>query len=394
MIKMLAYLLIILFGLYIAPYLIEADGYIYIAVWDYQIETSLLFGLFAIIAAFISFELAKKIIISTLHVVLNSRYLPTKWRISKAKKQTLIGALALAEEDWPAAEKAMLKGAENGELPTVNYFAAARAAQHQNKIIERDKYLEQAEREPLAKTAVLTTKTRYLLQQGELTQARTLLDTLEPTSKSSTPVLKLAADLYVAQQDWSALKLIMPILSKRSILTDEKLAQLTKNCNINLLNEAANESLEKVEKCWAWFTKTEKQNPPTFIAYLKALCLHQRQAEALKLLTKQLKANPTELLFSATPDIVTAHDQDIRKLLGKFEQTHEHDESYQVCMAKLALQSREFRQAKSHWQNACRLHPRKSNWLALARVQEQLGDNTMALQSYRHAATIESSEDA
>lgn len=386
MIKMLAYVIIILLGLCITPYLLETKGYIYIAIWDYQVETSLAFGLFALLAFYIGLALTKRVLVLLLTLMLSSRYLPERWRIKKAKKQTLIGALALAEEDWPNAEKAMIKGAENGELPALNYFAAARAAQHQHKTTERDEYLAKAQLEPLAKTAALTTHTRYLLKQGELSQARTLLNQLEPTSKSKDSVIKLAADLYLAQEDWAALKLIMPTLAKRHIYSDEEIIEITTRANVHLLNQAAEETASELDKCWGWLSKSERNQVQTLIAYLYGLCKLQRRDEALKLLSKRLKSNPIESLFEAVAEIATAHDSDIRKLLSKFEQTHENIVGYQECLAKLALQTRDFKQAKIHWYNVCQIAPSRARWLALAQVQEQLGDNTMAMQSYRHAA--------
>ncbi|QIR15768.1 heme biosynthesis HemY N-terminal domain-containing protein [Shewanella aestuarii] len=386
MIKILAYVIIILVGLCVTPYILEAKGYIYIAIWDYQIETSIIFGLFALIALFITLEVSKKLIMWLLTLALSSRYLPERWRVKKAKKQTLIGALALAEEDWPSAEKAMIKGAASGELPALNYFAAARAAQHQHKITERDNYLAKAEADPLAKVAALTTRTRYLLQEGELDKARELLNQLNPTSKSKDPVLKIALDLYQAQQDWSAVKLILPLLAKRKILTDEKLTQLTEQANNILLQQAAEQSNEELEKTWGWLSKSERQNPTTLVSYLLGLCQHQRSHDALKILYKNIKTNPVDYLFDAVPQITTAHDADIRKLLGKFEQSHQDNVNYQICMAKLAQQTRDMQLAKTHWSNACRIAPSRANWLALAQTQEQLGDNIMAMQSYRHAA--------
>lgn len=386
MIKILAYVIIILIGLCVTPYIMEAKGYIYIAIWDYQIETSIIFGLFALIAFFITLEVSKKIIMWLLTLVLSSRYLPERWRVKKAKKQTLIGALALAEEDWPSAEKAMIKGAASGELPALNYFAAARAAQHQHKITERDNYLAKAEAEPLAKVAALTTRTRYLLQQGELEKARELLTQLNPTSKSKDPVLQIAVDLYLAQQDWPAVKLLLPVLGKRKMLTDEKIAQLTEQANENLLVKATEKSDEELQKTWGWLSKSERQNPPTLVSYLLGLCHHQRNSDALKILHKHIKANPVAILFDVVPQIASAHDTDIRKLLSKYEQTHKNDVNYQICMAKLAQQTRDMQLAKTHWSNACRIESSRSNWLALAQTQEQLGDNMMAMQSYRHAA--------
>lgn len=61
--------------------------------------------------------------ITVINLLLRSRFIPQHWRRRSAKKHTLMGALAIAEEDWPAAERAMIKGADNGELPALNLLA-------------------------------------------------------------------------------------------------------------------------------------------------------------------------------------------------------------------------------------------------------------------------------
>lgn len=389
MIKILAYVIIILIGLCLTPYIIDSKGYIYIAMWDYQIETSLAFGLVSLILLLIALELTKWLLIRVLSLVMASRFLPERWRAKNAKKLMEQGALALAEEDWATAETAMSKSADSSPLPIINYFAAARAAHHANHHQARDTYLDKAEQQPSAKNAVLTSRVRYYLQQGQLTQARQQLELLSPTSKSKNSVLKVASDLYLAQSDWSALKLILPSLTKKKVLEDALLAELVETTNTALINQAASISAEELNKVWGWFEKSERQNASVFAAYLQGLKQQNRHDEAVKLLTKQLKSSPSAQLFDLVPSLITADDLGVRKLLNRFEQTHENDASYQICQAKLAQQSRDMKAAKLHWQNACRIFPCRLNWLALAQVQEQLGENGTAMQSYRHAANAE-----
>ncbi|WP_350432440.1 heme biosynthesis HemY N-terminal domain-containing protein [Shewanella sp. H8] len=386
MIKTLVYVLLVLVALCLSPLIIGQSGYVYIAIGDYQIETSLVTGVVGLIVFYFALQLLEWLIMLLLNIILSSRYLPEQWRRKAAKKHTLIGALALAEEDWPAAEKSMAKGAEKGEIPLLNLFAAARAAHYQDNIAARDHYLAQAEKDPIAKTAVYTSRTRYLLKQGELAKAREVLNKLNPTSKSSAPVLKLAQELYQQQQDWQALKLLLPTLKKRQLLAEAEYEQLSTKTNSILMLNAAKISEAELNKCWHWLSKSERKKDELLIAYAHGLVLYNHKEQAIKLISKQLIASPSAALFSAIPDLINAQDQDVRKLLIKLETTHENDADYQICLAKLAMQQRDAKQAKIHWQNVCRIAPTNQSWLALAQVQEQLGENTAAAHSYRNAA--------
>ena len=388
MIKILILLVIVLIGLCISPWLVGNTGYVYIAAGDYQIETSLVFGVVALIIFYAAFQILEWLVITAINLMLRSRFIPHHWRRRSAKKHTLMGALALAEEDWPAAERAMIKGADNGELPALNLLAAARAAQYQQKIAERDHYLNRAAAQPLAANAVTTTRTRYLLKQGELALARVELDKLSPTSKSKIPVLKLALELYQAQEDWDALKLLLPILKKRQILDDAQLNELNITTHSALLQAATIKGEEALEQCWQWLPRSERNQSEFLAIYATGLCRFNRKDQAMKLLSKKLRSAPEPTLLQAIPEIATAQDSEIRKELLKYEVTHENNADYQTCLAKLYQQTREMKEAKTCWQNVCRLEPTKVSWLALARIQEQLGEQSNANQSYRQAANL------
>ena len=388
MIKTLVYVVLILIGLCLSPLIVGQSGYVYIAIGDYQIENSLVIGVVGLIVFYFALQILEWLILLLLNMLLSSRYLPEQWRRKAAKKHTLTGALALAEEDWPAAEKAMAKGAEKGEIPVLNLFAAARAAHYQGDITARDHYLTQAENNPIAKTAVYTSRTRYLMKQGELTQARVVLDKLNPTSKSSAPVLKLAQELYLQQNDWQALKLLLPILKKRQLLTETEFNQLNTKTNSILMVNAAKTSEAELNKCWHWLSKSERKQDELVVAYAHGLTQYGHKDKAIKLIIKQLSAAPSAALFAAIPDLIDAQDQEVRKLLSRLETTHENDADYQICLAKLAIQSRDTKQAKTHWQNVCRIAPTHQSWLALAQAQEQIGENSTAANSYRNAANI------
>ncbi|MEZ9234909.1 heme biosynthesis HemY N-terminal domain-containing protein [Shewanella sp. 10N.286.52.A9] len=386
MIKILAYVIIILIGFCISPFIIGNIGYIYIAAGEYQIETSLVFGLLGLVLFYCALQLTEWLIIFLLNIVINSRYLPERWRKEAAKKHTLQGALALAEEDWPSAEKAMAKGAAKGELPALNLFAAARAAHHQKNTDSRDKYLAEAAKDPLAKTAVKTSKTRYLIQQGKLTEARAELDALNPTSKSKSPVLKLALDLYQLQDDWQALKILLPAIKKRQIISEKQYEEVEHTTNTALLTAASQHGEQELEKCWHWLSKTERNQPHLISIYARGLCQYNRKKDAIKIINKSLKTDLHPALLADIPKIIDADDEDIRKLLARFEQSHEHDVDYQICLAKLAQQKRDIKVVKNHWHSVCQISPKREYFLALAQAQEQLGKNAAALQSYRKAA--------
>ncbi|WOT04878.1 heme biosynthesis HemY N-terminal domain-containing protein [Shewanella youngdeokensis] len=388
MIRALVYLGIILVGLCVSPFLVGNTGYLYIALGEYQAETSIVFGVIALILFYSLLQLFEFIVVWVINLILSSRLLPEKWRKKAARKHTLVGALALAEEDWAAAEKAMVKGAEKGEIPALNLLAAARAAQHQNNTVARDEYLAKAALEPLAAKAVSTTRTRYLLQQGELESAQEELTKLNPTSKSKTPVLLLAIELYKALEDWQALKLILPIINKKHVLDEQAFKALSLETNLALLQSAAKTNEQELEKCWHWLSRAERKQAEYIAEYAIGLNHFEHKAQAIKLLQKQLKAAPSKPIFDALAQVLTPSDVEARKQLLELESQYEDNVDYQICVAKLYHQNSDYHNAKVWWQKACYLEDTPSNLHALADAQEHEGELNRALQTRRKAVRV------
>jgi HemY protein len=385
MMKILIFVAIILVGLCISPMIIDNTGYVYLAVGEYQIETSLVVASATLLVAFIALTLAKWLFGLAFKLMLTSKHLPLRWRQSSAKKNTLQGAIAMAAEDWPLAEKSMLKGAADGELTTLNLLVAAHAAHQQKKAQARDEYLDSASAEPLALEAISISKVRYLMQDKEFSLAGVELEKLTPTSKSPDAVLRLALALYPIIYNWQGLKSILAVLPKRQLISSENYAKLTLAANYALLEQACNKNAQELEKCWQWLPKTERQQPEILLLYIQGLIKFGLKEEGHKQLVKLVKNEPSPLVFKQLADFVDAQDDDIRKQLARHESSFENDADFQACLAKLSLQTRDAKEAKLRWQNACRISPTVENLVSLAQVQEQLGENSNAFQTYRQA---------
>ncbi len=385
MIRTLVYALIILLGVCISPWLVESTGYLYIAIGGYELETSVVFAVFAIVIFYSALQTIEWIVVSVLNLFIKQSWLPQRWRKHNARKHTLAGALALAEEDWAAAEKSMLRGAGNGEIPALNWLAAARAAQHQKRISQRDEYLSQAEKLDNTKQAISVIRTRYFMQQGELTAAREQLDSLQPTKINKASIVQLALDLYQQQHDWQAIKLILPAVQKKQLLTHDEISQLTMKTNQALLQQAGEKDAAELEKSWHWLSRAERKEPYNIVQYCMGLCRNQQKDVALKMMEKSIKHSSANELYDALPNMVNAEDIGIRKLLKLKAEVEANNASYQQCVAKLHSQMREFDVAKQHWQAVNRLNPNAESWIALAKLHEQLGEQNDALSCYRKA---------
>ncbi|QDF65286.1 heme biosynthesis protein HemY [Shewanella sp. SNU WT4] len=388
MIKSLVYLVVILIGLSLSPYIFGNSGYVYIAFGDWQLETSLIFAAVALFVIMSAVKLLEMLIVGLLGLMFRSRYLPVRWRQQAAKKHNYTGALALAEENWQQAEHSLAKAADSSEFPAISYFSAASAAHHLGKNQERDSYLAKAIEYPEAQLGAKITQLRYWLQQGELIKANASLQQLSLTSKSPNTLLKLASDVYSAHQNWHELKLLLPLLKKNKVVSKAEFEQLETTTLVSLL-QAAQHDITALETCWHWLTRTQRQQAEFISAYALGLSRLDKHSEAIKLLLKACdNAAPTVILKQLT-HVYRTDDVKVLPHLYKLLERFDDNPQLHSCLAQLALLNRDFKAAITHYQKLCKLEPMEtSHWFNLATIQERLGNNQDALISFHRASDL------
>ena len=97
-------------------------------------------------------------------------------------------------------------------------------------------------------------------------------------------------ELYQAQADWHALKLLLPIIKKRQVLSEADYQRLTMLTNTALLIQAQSSSEQELEKVWHWLSRAERKEPQYLASYCLGLHKFNRETEAKKLLMKQIKS--------------------------------------------------------------------------------------------------------
>ncbi|GLS82239.1 heme biosynthesis HemY N-terminal domain-containing protein [Paraferrimonas haliotis] len=388
MIRVFAYLILILAGMILAPYIIQNKGYVLVAIGDYTIESSVIALLIVAILFFSALQLTEWLIVAIINTLLSSRYLPERWRKKAARKHTLSGALALAEEDWAQAEASMIKGADKGELPALNYLAAARAAQQQGNHANRDRYLAQAQQQPNARQAALVAQVRYQLQQGEVAQARNILNQLSISAKSKPSLLALAKEVYLCQKDWPLLRLLLPVLKKKHVIDEEQARQLLTQVDLGELQTEHNHSLDELRKHWHWMPRAERNKPAIKAEYCKQLARFDAK-EAHQLLVKQLKQVQDAATLDAVAELMTWQDNPkLQNLLLSLHNQHPESAPLNECIGRLLLKERLYKQAKPYWQTCCNIAPTKARWLTLAEIQENQGEQYAAIASFKKAAHL------
>ncbi|SHI01985.1 heme biosynthesis HemY N-terminal domain-containing protein [Ferrimonas marina] len=381
MIRLLFYAVLILAGLIIGPKLMEHKGYILIAVGDYTVETSVVAAVLILLVGFGLLQMLEWLVVKSVNLTGHTLALPSRWRKGKAKKHTLTGALALAEEDWQRAEQAMARGAKAGELPAINLLAAARAAHQRGDGQAWQGYLEQAQALPGVDDAVALTRIRYLLNEHKYVEARQALEALTVKQQAKPAALRLALQLYRAQEDWDALARLIPKLTSKQVLTGAELADLP--AEVESLCLAQCSSLEALEQRWRGLNRPLRKHTQVQLAYLQGLARFEQHEKARKLLLEKLdKAQPQPALLALLPTISGDAAESLSHVLHRRYPKPEQPELLD-CMAALAEQQEQWAEAGELRQQALELGPTAERYRALVTLQERLGQRDEALNSYR-----------
>ncbi|MBY5922714.1 heme biosynthesis HemY N-terminal domain-containing protein [Ferrimonas balearica] len=386
MIRILFYAVLVLAGLLVGPTLVANKGYVLVAIGEYTVETSVVGAVLVLLVAFGLLQLLEYLVVKLINLTGFTLASPKRWRRNRSRKHTLQGALALAQQDWDAAERSMSLGAQAGEYPVINYLAAARAAHHRGDPEACERHLAEAEKLPGADKAVRVTRLRYQIDDGELALARQGLEALDPKLRQQPQVLKLALDLYRRQQDWDALARLVPALTKHKVLSESELAALPEEIEVACLAQCPD--MPALEQRWQGLSRRLKRAEPVLVAYVQGLARFGEMAQGRKLLLEHLdKSAPQPELLAPLPALSQDAAESVVHIL---ERKYPESDSLALieCYAALAEQDRAWRRAKEWRQKAVEQAPTAGRYRALAQVQEQLGEREGALHSYRQLLSL------
>ena len=119
-------------------------GYILLSYDGWSVESSLSLFILALGVTILVSYFVLRLLFGTLHIPGRLGYWRRHRRSLRARAATNRGLLALAEGNWPKAERFLSRFAGSSDTPLLNYLGAARAAQKQGADGRRDQYLSQA----------------------------------------------------------------------------------------------------------------------------------------------------------------------------------------------------------------------------------------------------------
>ncbi|WP_339488902.1 heme biosynthesis HemY N-terminal domain-containing protein [Pseudomonas sp. EL_65y_Pfl2_R95] len=360
----------------------EHKGYVLLAYKSFRYESSLWIFLALIVALWLIVYLVRLL----LRLLVTSGRLVNPWsglhhkrRVRLASEQ---GFVDLVEGRWSAALRHLRKAAEAEPLPLMYYLGAARAAHELGQKEECDALLERAlERQPQAELAVALSHAEFQQERGEVDSALETLRVMHERHPGNQQVLKQLQQLYVRNQDWSALLGILSSVRKEKLLSGEALAELELKAWRGRLAAAAvsdednrEAALANLNNAWKQLSSAQQQEPMLVATYAEQLRRRGCEDDAETLLRSALKRNYDSRLVRLY-GLLRSNDgaRQLQTAEGWLKD-HPTDADLLLTLGRICEHNQLWGKAKEYFDASLRFQRHPETCAELARLLAQLGD--------------------
>ena len=364
-------LVLIIIGLGAVLLVRDDPGFVLVKYRSYSVETSLAFGIVALILSVSLVHLVVRLLRGLWRLPYSmQRYSQTR-RFDTSRKLLNQGLIDLAEGRFDQAEVNLIKMVEFSESPLLHYLAAARAAQLQGKHDARDSYLKAAhEARPEAEIAIGVTQAELQLEHQQNEQSLATLNHLRDIAPRHDYILMLLARVYTELEDWSSLVDLLPEIHKKKLFKESKLKEMEHKGYKGYLHEAAAKSdRQALEKAWSIIPKSLQADPELIIDYVGLLSRQDFSAQhaeqlVVNALNRQWDDRLAEIygLFSASN--VNEQLKQAEKWLADYDQ----NEHLLLALGRICIRAKLWGKAQGYLEASIGVSPLPATCLALAEL--------------------------
>jgi HemY protein len=386
--KMLLIALATLFVAVIVSLLaMEDPGYVLIAVGEWTVETTLALTVVIVLLSFTILYYSIRAGLGVLAVPGSLRHWQKQRLEHKAIKSLTSGLIDLAEGQWQAAEKKVIKHVKSSDASLLNYLAAARAAQAQGADQRRDHYLKLAlENHPSADIAVGLTQAELQLNQHQLEQALATLRHLHQLSPKHPQVLKALAGLYQNLGDWEHLLEIIPLLRKHKAMSEDIIADLSQQTYLKLLQ--APNLYSELSAIWTRIPESFRESEVLLTVYVRQLLKMGESDLAEPLLRHALRRQFSETLLMLYGKIESAEPARQLALVESLLVEHERDAIALLTAGRLCLRNKLWGKARSYLEASVNAQPNIEAYNELGKLLERMGESAAAAECFREGLSL------
>ncbi len=368
-------------------------GYVLMSYRGWSVESSLSLFLIAAAIAFTLFYLVMRLLFGTFNVPFRLGVWRKRRRALRAQLATNRGLLALAEGDWPRAERFLIRTAGNSNTPLLNYLGAARAAQKQGADDRRDQYLSQAfQSMPDAELAVGLTQAEVQLSSNQAEQALATLRHLRSIAPKHAYVLHLLRKIYERLESWDDLYELIPELTRHHVIDKEQGAALTHRVQQQRLRQAG-QGVDTLQQCWDAMPRSQQQTPELLHDYAYQLNRLGAGGEAEKQLRGYLSKKWDATLIRLYGRVKGEEPSQQLNTAEKWLKEYSQHPGLLLTLARIAFHNKLWGKGRSYLEASIGFDPRPESYCELGQLLNQLGEREEAAECYRKGLELAASSD-
>lgn len=306
-------------------------------------------------------------------------------KLEASRKNTTRGLLELAEGHYKQAERYLTKGAENSDVPLINYLSAAEAADISGAPERRDHYLSLAEDlGEVAEVPVKLTEARLKFEHGDFEASLKILQHLITEHPKHPEVLRLLAVNYEALNQWQALYMLLPKLRKvRVFPTQEAQEQFEQKLYLALLPEVSTQGPKALMQFWKSAPASVKNDIGCIKAYARLLMHHDLHSDAESLLRTHLNRKWQDELGYLYGIVVGPSPKKQLNYLETFIQKEPENAILFLSLGRISLRNQLWGKARDYLEHSLALKPMAETYSLLGELMDKLGQPEKRNEYYR-----------
>lgn len=393
MVKIIISLLVLVIGVLLAILLVQKDpGFVLVQYADYSLETSLAFGIVALVVVSILLQIVIRLLLSIWRMPRSMKKQSQHRRVEKSRRLLSQGLMDLAEGRFEQAESNLIKLVDYSENPLLNYLAAARAAQQLGKHDARDNYLKAAhEARPEAEVAIGVTQAELQLASSQTERALATLTHLKALAPKHDYVTKLLAKVYVQIEEWTQLVELLPELRRKKLFREERLKEIEMQTYLGCMNDAALQSTALLEKTWSKIPREYQTHADLVLRYIELRGQDKKERKAIeqiivKSVNKQWDASLVDYYGRMIMEDGTTQLNTAESWLTDYGSS----DTLLLALGRICIRLKLWGKAQNFLEASVGVKPGAENCLELANLykRDELGEMEKACRYYQQGLAI------
>ncbi|CAG1771541.1 Protein HemY [uncultured bacterium] len=364
-------------------------GYVILGIGHWYAERSLVDFLFGLTISFFILYISFRTLGWLYRMPIQLRRKGINVRFNRSQEALIAGLVEIADGNFEKAEQLLIRHAQHSGAPLLHYLTAAKAAQSRGDLTRRDLYLKKAaEQDPDSNIAIGLTQAELHLSGQEFDQALNTLTILHSIDSNHAKVLKLLHQTYQHIGDWESVQKLIPFLHKNKVLMEVEVKLLEAQTFSELLKQAANDGIEKIEALWAEMPAHIKTMYSVSSVYYQVMIDIGAGAKVENDVAKTLSQNWDDNLLLLFGNIESNDTEKQLKMAELWLPFQEGNPVLLMVLGKLSMKCNHIEKAKVYLTQSISISPLVQAYQLLGDLMNAQQDKDSAVECYKRGLEL------